>query len=514
MSLRRPVSLILLVLLLAPAGAQAITRDEVMARARAFAQHPWRCTTANLTASCSSSYASVYLPGDYVGLPYDWGGYMTLFEFDQQIAQGHGAGSYDSDGILDCTAGLDCSGYVSQCWDTWHHGTTMLPSSCTTIAQSALLPGDAMNQAGYHVLLYSHSLASGEPVFYEAAGYNVHVNLYGGWSNVSGYTPLRYNQIQGTTAGDPPGTMTNPIVINALPYSASGDTSQSVSDVLDGCAAAPATGEAGPEVIYKVTLTQPGNLTVSVSDGVGVDIDVHLYTSMNTGDCIARHDQTLTQPVDCGNYYIVADTYSSGSQEYPGPYTLTVSFTPSGSSCGAGPPTYNPKGGLGDACVYPGPYCNPNLGAWACLLVTSTTGFCSRPCKTAADCTEFAGGCCQATQSGDYYCHLAQYCGGPSPDLGPPKPDGQLPAGDAKPATDGPTTSSDGSTKADGPVGDGAASATDATSTGDSNGNGGPDPDSEEGGCSCALHRAPARTPAAGWLLLAGLLLLGVFRRR
>jgi MYXO-CTERM domain-containing protein len=503
--------LLIMVLLLAPAGsARAIDRDQVMARARAFANHPWRCTAANLTASCSTTYKSEHIPGDYIGLPYDWGGYMTLFEFDQQIAQGLGAGSFPSDGVLDCTAGLDCSGYVSKCWDETHLTTKSIPDVSSVIAQSALLPGDVLNLSGTHVVIYSHSLASGEPVFYESGGYNVHLNTYGGWSHAAGYTPRRYNQIQGTGAGDPPGTTTNPIVIGSLPYSDSGNTELSVSDVLDGCGAVPTTSEAGPEVIYKVTLTQPGDLTVSVSDGPGVDIDVHLYTSMNTSDCIARHDQTLTHPVDCGTYYIVADTYSSSDVDYAGPYTLTASFTPSGAPCGSGPPAYTPKGKLGDTCKYQDnqnlPFCNPILGGVICIY-SSTTSFCSKPCTTNADCAEFSGGCCKdVSGQGEYYCLLSSFCGWASADLG--VPDSQV--GDAMPA-DGPATL-DGSTMPD--VGTADAGAADSGAADSGAADGGQPQDDEEGGCACEIHRPPPRAPVAGWLLLIGVLLLGVTRRR
>ena len=104
--------------------ASALSREEVMLRAKGFAYHPWTCTAANFTGRCDTGYQSVYWAGDFMGLPYDWGGYMTLFEFDQQIGQGYGAGSYSSDGVLSCTSGLDCSGYVSQCWGSGHYGTS------------------------------------------------------------------------------------------------------------------------------------------------------------------------------------------------------------------------------------------------------------------------------------------------------------------------------------------------------------------------------------------------------
>ncbi|HNZ21721.1 MAG TPA: hypothetical protein PKL24_06240 [Polyangiaceae bacterium] len=409
--------------LISASPSAAITRDEVMVRAKAFAFHPWRATQNNLTASCSSTYQSVYTPGDYVGLPYDWGGYMSLFTFDQGIQAGLGAGSYPADGILSCTVGLDCSGYVSQCWNTTHLTTSTLHTQSSAISQAEILSGDALNQAGYHVILYSHSLANGDPILYEAIGYNVHINPWGGWAYASGYQPRRFEGITGPSAQDPIGTPHHPIPIPSLPFTDSRDTRQSSSNVFDGCGADPNKPESGPEFVYEVTITQPGLLTVSVSDDVGVDIDVHLYTSTNTNDCTHRDDSTFTAPVDCGTYLIVADTYGTGDAN-AGPYTLNVSFSATGASCGNGPPSYHPSGRPGDACGYPGqehlPFCNANLGAEVCLVTNGTpkTSFCSHPCATATDCPEFPGGCCKTISSGESYCVTAPLCGGTPGDAG------------------------------------------------------------------------------------------------
>ncbi|MFT3770571.1 MAG: MYXO-CTERM sorting domain-containing protein [Minicystis sp.] len=438
-------------------SASAIPRSEVMARAKSFAYHPWSAATPNLTASCAAAYTSVYVPGDYVGLPYDWGGYMSLFEFDQGLSQGLGAGSYPEDGVLSCTVGLDCSGFVSKCWDTGHYTTSSIPQISSAIDAASLLPGDAFNDAGYHVALYSHTLGNGEPVFYEAIGYNVHLNATEGWSHVDGYIPRRYTGITGTTAPDPLGTPVNPIIIPSLPYTDSRDTTQSSSDILDGCAAAASKPETGREFVYQVTLNKPGKLTATVADDAGVDIDIHLYTSMNTSDCVARNDTTITMNVDCGTYYLVADTFK-GAMEYPGPYTLTVDFVPSATPCGNGPPAYAPSGELGDPCGYPGdeslPFCNPNLGADTCLY-TSTTSFCSKPCTSNADCTALPGGCCGDIGGGETYCFTAPNCGSSNP----PDPQGQPDAG-GDPPIDG------------GAMGSGSTSASSSTSGGGGSGNG------------------------------------------
>jgi hypothetical protein len=400
---------------LATTHASAITRDEVIVRAKAFAFHPWKCSAQNLKGSCNSSYASVYLPGDYMGLPYDWGGYMTLFDFDQQIAQGLGAGSYPADGVLACTAGLDCSGFVSQAWGTGHFATATLHNTSTAIEQSAMKPGDVFNKAGYHVAMFSHKLASGEPVLYEAVGYNTHLSMPG-WSWVQGYTPRKLNGITGEGGGSPVGTPDKPIDVSSFPFSDQRDTKQSLSDVLDGCNANPSKKVTGAEYIYRVVLTKPGTLTATVQDDADTDIDVHLYGSMNTNDCTQRHDNTISSAVGCGTYYVVADTFK-GTKEMPGPYSIAIDFKASGGPCNGGPPVYDFAGGLGDPCAYPKneklPFCNPNLGAQTCIY-TSSTSFCSKPCASNIDCPEFAGGCCGELAKGQKYCFTAPLCGSSS----------------------------------------------------------------------------------------------------
>jgi len=503
-SLRTPIAAAVFIaaaVTTATPDATAISRDEVLARAKAYAFHPWTCASTNLTASCASAYESAYVPGDYMGLPYDWGGYMTLFDFDQQIADGYGAGSYPNDGVLSCTSGVDCSGFVSKAWDAGHYATATVHQTSDAIAQSAMLPGDIFNEAGFHMAMYSHVLASGEPVLYESVGYNVHLSMPG-WSWVDGYTPRRYDDITGTTVGDPPGTTTNPIAVGSFPFSDQRDTTVAVSDVLDGCGAAPNTSESGPEYIYEVNVTSPGQLTVSVQDDAGVDIDVHLYTSMNTGDCVARNDASFTHPVDCGTYYVVADTFK-GASEYPGPYTLTIDHSPSGGNCGAGPPSYDFEGQLGDPCSFPGnpslPFCNPNLGADTCIY-SGNSSFCSKPCAANSECTELVGGCCTEIGDGELYCMTSDFCGDDPPDSeteDPPDPEGD------------PTTSGAGGASA------GAGGAPSSGAGNNSSSDPGFDDDDASTTSACTTISAPRSAPQGpvSWSLLSLLGLL-VIRRR
>lgn len=501
-------------LALGAGDAHAITRSAVMARAKAFAFHPWTCTDQNLTASCAGGYQSVYVPGDYVGLPYDWGGYMGLFEFDQGIDAGKGAGSYPDDGVLSCTVGLDCSGFVSKAWDTGHYTTSNLADTSTAIDASSLLPGDVFNEAGYHVAMFSHLLASGEPAMYEALGYNVHYNVSDGWSHVDGYIPRRFTKIEGTSVSELAGTPIKPIVIDGFPYTDTRSTKDSQSDLLDGCGAAPAKSEAGPEYVYQVTFDQPGTLTAAISDDVGVDIDIHLYTSMNTSDCVARNDTTITVEVDCGTYYIVTDTFK-GATETPGLYSLTATFAPANKPCGNGPPVYSPSGKLGDACGNPNapelPFCNPNLGGDVCLYGDSTS-FCTKPCATNADCGAFQGGCCGDLGGGELYCFTSDLCGGEvppdqedPPDGGDPSP-GDLTTGSAQggggAAGGSPAGVGGGVAGAGGPGGAGAA--------GGSGGSGSNQADpGSDGGCSQS-----GTTPRGGRTAVLLLALAGIIATR
>ncbi len=414
----------------APA-ARAIPRDEALVRARTYAGHPWRCAEANQTGTCGGGYLSIYTPGDYVGLPYDWGGYASIDQFDQAVLAGKGVGSYPSDGILDCTVGVDCSGFVSRVWKAGHTTTSGMDTITHVVSSADLEPADAYNDAGYHVMLFERVQANGDPQFIEAVYYNVHTTFWEPWSYVDGFEPVRYDAIEGSPAAYPDGTADAPVIVATFPFVDERDTTQSASDLFDAClGAAPTKREEGPEVIYRVDVTTPGTLTAAVQDEAGVDIDVHVYRALNEADCVARHDAVVSLAVGCGSIYVVADTYTAAGGDQPGPYTLTLDLEPSGQACGAPDPVYQPAGGVGDPCDVDGsggaPFCNPNLGAVVCIYSAdaSAGSFCSHPCVVDADCgVDFPEGCCAELDVGYFACLPAAWCGPvppePDPEAGP-----------------------------------------------------------------------------------------------
>ena len=423
MNKKNLVSLTIAFVLLASSSlnAVALTRDEALVRAQTYCFHPWSAANENLTASCLGSYQSVYVPGDYLGLPYDWGGYVTLFQFDDGIYDGKGAGSYPEHGVLSCTVGLDCSGYVSKIWDVGHFGTATIHNVSHEISAGEVLPGDAFNVPSYHVALFAGELSDGWPVFYEAIGYNTMYNTFAGWANVSGFTPIRLDTISGSAGSTPSGTAGNPIEVTTFPYVHNGNTSNSKSDLFDYYGADTSKKESGPEVIYAVEIDSPGKLTISVQDGAGVDIDVHLCSALETYHCVARHDSLIEMDISkCGTWYVVADTWCNASgSEFPGAYTLTLEFSPKGGQCGTNQP-FDFAGGIGDPCGYPGnstlPFCNLNLGAVTCLYSNADDySFCTYPCAKDSECqNHFPGGCCidvaGSGDAADFFCVVDDFC--------------------------------------------------------------------------------------------------------
>ena len=127
----------------------------------------------------------------------------------------------------------------------------------------------------------------------------------------------------------PLGTFCNPIPITSFPYANSRSTLAAPSDEIDSYACAPSTNESGPEVVYRVSLPEAGRLSASVTDADGVDVDVHLLDSPDGNGCLARGDTNLNHDLAAGDYFIVVDTWTDSSAvEYPGDYSLEVSYSP------------------------------------------------------------------------------------------------------------------------------------------------------------------------------------------
>jgi hypothetical protein len=179
------------------------SRAEVVARAQKLANHSWTCNASNLNASCSRKYRSDWKAGQRVtGIPYRWGGTDNVEEFDRKLGQGLAAGAHSRYGVLSCAAGVDCSGFVTQCWGL-SGGHAYSTSNLRVIAGkpkynwfSDMKPGDALNLPGSHVVLFTGYNPNGTINVCEASGSKARVVCHATtWSRFKGYVPLQYKGI-------------------------------------------------------------------------------------------------------------------------------------------------------------------------------------------------------------------------------------------------------------------------------------------------------------------------------
>ena len=182
----------------------ATTRADVVSRAKELAQHRWTCATSNAQAKCSARYRSDWKPGQVVtGLPYGWGKADSPAMFDRKLTQGFAAGGHSQLGVLSCTAGIDCSGFVAYCWGFPAGNHAYTTSSLRIIAGkpkynwfSDMKPGDALNKPGSHVVLFMGYNQDGTINVCEASGSAARVVCHATtWSRYKGYIPLEYKGI-------------------------------------------------------------------------------------------------------------------------------------------------------------------------------------------------------------------------------------------------------------------------------------------------------------------------------
>jgi hypothetical protein len=180
------------------------TREEILARAKTFANHTWTCGPKNLHASCYANYRSDWKAGQVVtGIPYNWGGFDSPASFDQKVAKGMAAGAHSRYGVLSCTAGIDCSGFVSYCWGiplTSHlYSTSNLREIGGKLKSNwftDLQPGDALDKPGSHVVLFTGYNPDGTFNICEAAGGPARVVCHKTtWSTHKGFIPLQYKGV-------------------------------------------------------------------------------------------------------------------------------------------------------------------------------------------------------------------------------------------------------------------------------------------------------------------------------
>jgi hypothetical protein len=163
-----------------------ISRDRIMEIAEAFLHHEWYPTENNIFhgtyvgREVDTPDRDTYTdwPEDHgwkanqpaFGLPYQWGGFSSIDgynmsspkDFDEQytgtgLFNGniHFAGDINSADYTTRACGLDCSGFVSRCWNLpYKHATYTFSDISSPIRFDELKRGDILNVPYYHVILF------------------------------------------------------------------------------------------------------------------------------------------------------------------------------------------------------------------------------------------------------------------------------------------------------------------------------------------------------------------------
>ena len=186
-----------------------VTRAEALAIGDTYVVHMWAATLANITGGLITdpNGAELQTPswvqvGTNYKVPYKWGGFNTLPQFDQGLLDGKSAGDNATSDVSRYAVGVDCSGFVSRCWKLSSHYSTRMMDDYIAQAYSSwedLKPGDAIHREG-HVRLAVDNNPNGSIFAVEAAGsstdWRVDYKFYT-YSQLSDYTPRYYINMTG-----------------------------------------------------------------------------------------------------------------------------------------------------------------------------------------------------------------------------------------------------------------------------------------------------------------------------
>jgi hypothetical protein len=202
-----------------------VTRDQAIATAYRYTQVEWMPEARHVRHEADSQGIMVHTPdpsiakyGDRRGwwrpgvkaksLPYQWGGFDTPDSFLQKIAAGKKAGDVGDAakrklgdaGVSTESCGIDCSGFVSRCWNLPRpYSTREMHQICDPLdSWDELLPGDILLNDRHVVLFVKWQVPGKQFAAYEAGPFPVwRVSACGLYKEKllrEGYAPWRYRR--------------------------------------------------------------------------------------------------------------------------------------------------------------------------------------------------------------------------------------------------------------------------------------------------------------------------------
>lgn len=134
------------------------TRQSILSKAEDMVNFSWKSTKSFDTWNGSSVNGSTQFKANttYTGMPYTQRNpqMKNSTEFKNTIAAETGSLSTTVSGKKAPKYGMDCSGFVSAAWGIDRKTTSTLPNVSTKISYNDLQPGDILNKAGSHVVIF------------------------------------------------------------------------------------------------------------------------------------------------------------------------------------------------------------------------------------------------------------------------------------------------------------------------------------------------------------------------
>ncbi len=165
-----------------------------------YYQNSWYCSYANYARSCPNNIRPRYITSYnryYPSVPYKWGGYHTISQFNSAMNDGKDAGDIETSAVSYCTYGVDCSGFVSRLWQLGEKRSTYTIDNSDIafpITNEFVTLGDILNKPGSHVVFVRYISGDGVQTWESTMSnsYDRIVTMWRSWANLSGYKAYRY----------------------------------------------------------------------------------------------------------------------------------------------------------------------------------------------------------------------------------------------------------------------------------------------------------------------------------
>lgn len=186
-----------------------VRRDRIIAIAEDYATLSYYVGPDNIKDStvpggCAGSTCPDKVLGWKTGMKYCWGGEDTTKQYLLRLTEGDVAGnkwcsSPDGTSYDACSAGADCSGYVSNAWTSGRYATSGFTSIANYIIWDNLRMGDAILIPGHIRLFDCYISGINTMMVYESTASGgswrvIHRSLSRSAGDFDGYTPIRYNK--------------------------------------------------------------------------------------------------------------------------------------------------------------------------------------------------------------------------------------------------------------------------------------------------------------------------------